>query len=534
MSEIQAASVQRFEEIHRLMCDAAERVRDLARGAEVAAEQVRSLEDHMSQAAERVQALAGRADVAADQVRSLGDHMSVAAERVHTFAGRADMAAEQVQSLGDHMSVAAERVHTFAGRADMAAEQVQSVGGRISQAAERVQALAGRADVAADQVRSLGGLMSQFAQSFQQGLADTRAVAHETERRIASACDDVMARAGSANDEMQEHSQVLRATREDLAVLVEQAKTETIALAREVRDLREHSQVIHRELVELAASRPEALLQAIDNVHFSAFAPGKVESDSHFLLEIWAFVETQRAEAMARAERGQGRHEVGSRGPIRIERGSDVSLFVEIPGFDVDPAFDVLHWAGEIANVSFDVAVPPTIAVGKYPGRARVICGGRQVARIQFEIQVSESSGDRGLLTTNQRPIRTIFASYAAEDRIEVLRWKRGAEAAGAEVFVDVLSLRTGQNWEEELWKQVPSMDLFCLFWSKAASESAWVEKEWQCALARRGCEYIYPVPLVDPREVHPPAKLAACTHFEDLARIVIEYEKTARKALAV
>src|SRR5262249_35359389 len=64
-----------------------------------------------------------------------------------------------------------------------------------------------------------------------------------------------------------------------------------------------------------------------------------------------------------------------------------------------------------------------------------------------------------------------------------------------------------------------------CLFWSRPASESQWVEKEWRCAYQARGLDYIHPVSLVDPRAVPPPKELAS-RHFEDLTRIVYEYER--------
>jgi hypothetical protein len=42
------------------------------------------------------------------------------------------------------------------------------------------------------------------------------------------------------------------------------------------------------------------------------------------------------------------------------------------------------------------------------------------------------------------------------------------------------------------------------------------VEREWRCALERRGIEFIDPVPLADPDEVPPPAELGVELHFDD------------------
>src|SRR6202030_1216765 len=83
------------------------------------------------------------------------------------------------------------------------------------------------------------------------------------------------------------------------------------------------------------------------------------------------------------------------------------------------------------------------------------------------------------------------------------------------DVFLDVLHLRSGQDWASRLQTEIPARDVFYLFWSSDASRSAWVEREWRCALETRGLDFIDPVPLASPREVPPPAELAS-KHFND------------------
>jgi hypothetical protein len=56
---------------------------------------------------------------------------------------------------------------------------------------------------------------------------------------------------------------------------------------------------------------------------------------------------------------------------------------------------------------------------------------------------------------------------------------------------------------------------IFYLFWSKNASKSEWVEREWKCALNHGGIDFIDPVPLVSPDEAPPPSELAEL-HFND------------------
>jgi hypothetical protein len=40
------------------------------------------------------------------------------------------------------------------------------------------------------------------------------------------------------------------------------------------------------------------------------------------------------------------------------------------------------------------------------------------------------------------------------------------------DIFLDVLSLRSGQDWDQQLRLQIPEKDVFFLFWSLNASKS--------------------------------------------------------------
>ena len=81
---------------------------------------------------------------------------------------------------------------------------------------------------------------------------------------------------------------------------------------------------------------------------------------------------------------------------------------------------------------------------------------------------------------------------------------------------MDVLRLRSGDDYEQILFKVIPLQDVFYLFWSEAASKSKWVDREWRLALKLRGIEYINPFPLPSARNVPPPIELQAKLHFYD------------------
>jgi hypothetical protein len=118
------------------------------------------------------------------------------------------------------------------------------------------------------------------------------------------------------------------------------------------------------------------------------------------------------------------------------------------------------------------------------------------------------------------RRYRRAFISYASSDRNEVLKRAQMLEGAGIEFFQDLLTLKPGQRWERELYREIDRCDVFYLFWSTAAKKSTWVIKEVHYALdRRRGHEdappAIVPVIIEGPPPVPPPPELAHL-HFND------------------
>jgi len=254
----------------------------------------------------------------------------------------------------------------------------------------------------------------------------------------------------------------------------------------------------------------------IDLVQFSVFAPAKVAPARSFVLEVWAYNREQRDEVLQLATRARRLIERGSRANVRIPARKQLTLVLHLDGFVVKEPQDSFFWCGEFVNASFIVDVPPALAPGDYPGQINILHDGLLLWRIVFEITVGADSGAQMTLRARQQLFRTAFASYASADRAEVLRRVQGLSAAGVDVFLDVIALRAGQQWEEELFENIRQRDIFYLFWSEAARASEWVEREWRYALSEKGLDYIHPIPLVDPRSAPPPRELAS-RHFNDL-----------------
>jgi len=264
-----------------------------------------------------------------------------------------------------------------------------------------------------------------------------------------------------------------------------------------------------------------SLQSSADKVHLSVSYWPTVRAGQTIIIDVWAHLERHRKEVERRVKLTAQSTDgpiIRPKGPFRIERGATLFVRLRFDEFLVDPPEDFILWEGQVGNASFTVIVPPDISEGTRLGFVTVHSqGGLLIARVPLQIMVAVA-----IPTERPKPlpipsIRTAFASYASTDRDEVLGRIQGMQkiAPDLNVFLDVVQLRSGEDWEKRLWEVIPSSDIFYLFWSVAASASPWVEKEWRCALNTRGQEFIDPVPLCSPHEARPPAELSK-KHFND------------------
>jgi hypothetical protein len=125
------------------------------------------------------------------------------------------------------------------------------------------------------------------------------------------------------------------------------------------------------------------------------------------------------------------------------------------------------------------------------------------------------------------------FISYASQDRPEVLKRIQMLKMARINFFQDMLTLEPGDNWEQTIYKYIDESDVIFLFWSAAAKQSPWVEKEVRYALSRKGghdeaAPEILPVIIEGPPVVPPPDDLKML-HFNDTFMYFIKADEATR-----
>ena len=259
----------------------------------------------------------------------------------------------------------------------------------------------------------------------------------------------------------------------------------------------------------------------IDNVHFMLTGPGVLVPGAAQELQFWVHLEEQKSEVLLAASQANrldySKMAIKTEGPYPLERGSRLSVRLSILRMKCLDSHKWITWTGEIGSTTFVVKVPPDASEGRYPGKASIRLNGCEIAKMSFVLYVGSPSPRISEIPSQTTSYRRAFASYASQDRAEVLGRVQGMEAAykGLNVFVDVIDLRSGQNWERELRQHISTSDVFYLFWCRHAMKSVWVEKEWRLALEAKGYDFIDPVPLEAPTFAPAPAELAIM-HFND------------------
>jgi hypothetical protein len=145
---------------------------------------------------------------------------------------------------------------------------------------------------------------------------------------------------------------------------------------------------------------------------------------------------------------------------------------------------------------------------------------------VLLEPEEAGEAAQAEIATESTKMYQAVFASYSHADTALVEAVETAYKALGMDYLRDVMTLKAGQNWSDELLNMIERADIFQLFWSSAASQSPYVEQEWQYALTLRetkGPIFIRPVSWERPLPPVPEAMARihfASVDFSDFASL--------------
>lgn len=260
----------------------------------------------------------------------------------------------------------------------------------------------------------------------------------------------------------------------------------------------------------------------LSDVSFSAVAPQGLVPGRYAIIDVVMFEEGWEAVVNDIAAQHQESVNTTTSGWTKVSEGTCVRVELACNELGLLDSQEQM-WSGRYLRFGFPFMVPEGLPHNQVLFVASVSFDGIPATRLSFLAAVNSAQSQELGLTRND--IHTAFVSYASADRSRVATIVQGMKAVrpDLDLFFDVESLRSGENWEHVLMAEISKRDLLFLCWSQNARTSRWVDFEWRYALEQHGISSIEPVPI-DPPDVCPPPAELSSKHFSDRLLYVINY----------
>jgi hypothetical protein len=252
----------------------------------------------------------------------------------------------------------------------------------------------------------------------------------------------------------------------------------------------------------------EAAPRQTDEVHISAWHPRALPVGETAKLLVYAHLQAAR-DAVAR-DAGQvlGKAAAGHRAAeastaARIAEGTEILIVPQGERLRFDPPQARITWSGAWQRADFIMTATGDRVGHVIEGSIACYVGPLLVADVRLRVVVprpgapAEDPAEPGPALQSARLYQSIFASYSHDDTPLVQAMEKAYKALGMDYLRDVMTLKSGQSWSDELLGMIERADIFQLFWSARSSQSPYVEQEWRHALGlaeRKGEAFIRPI----------------------------------------
>ncbi len=270
----------------------------------------------------------------------------------------------------------------------------------------------------------------------------------------------------------------------------------------------------------------------VRSVQFTALAPKEILKGEYGEIDIYMYEEAfQYVVERAISQQEESFTAVES-GLFEVQQGALIRMVLTSPNLNIEHNEQTMLWHRGFLNFQFLVEVPADYSRSQIVFRAEVYINGCIATHLNILVRCGKQTPFP--LEIHRYDIRSAFISYSRQDLLKVLKVIQGLKTARPDLHIwfDKDKLTHGENWEESIYHEIDHRDILYLCWSRSASFSQWVDKEWRYALEHKGLDGIEPIPLETPDQCPPPPELAT-KHFDDKwlyyekALPVFSHEKT-------
>ena len=259
----------------------------------------------------------------------------------------------------------------------------------------------------------------------------------------------------------------------------------------------------------------------LQKVQFSAVAPKTLSRGAWSIINIIMYEESSRhiVDELINAM-DEPSQEIRS-GVQKVNEGAAIKVILNSPDVAIEDNIETGVWQGDYLDFSFALQIPENYNKKQILLTAAVYINDVIATKLKFIVKCSSKSEQK--IIVSRRDIFSAFISYASQDRNRVAAIIQGMKKArpDLDVFFDVDSLRSGDDWEHAIHDEIKRRDVLFLCWSHFARESKWVDAEWRYALEQKGADCIEPVPIESP-DICPPPEELEYKHFNDKLLYII------------
>ena len=253
----------------------------------------------------------------------------------------------------------------------------------------------------------------------------------------------------------------------------------------------------------------------MSSVEFSAIAPKHLVKGEYSIIDIVMYEDSFRHIVDEIRSQSETETQEKKSGKINVQAEANIKVVLNSSDIEIEDNEMTGVWQGSYLDFSFPIFLPEDYSKKQVLFIAKVFINDVIATRLTFAARCSSLFEQKIHIT--RKDVLTAFISYASQDRKKVAAIVQGMQKArpDMDLFFDVESLRSGENWEKTLYNEIEKRDVLYLCWSHFAKNSEWVDKEWRYAYAQKGIDGIEPIPIELPEYCPPPQELSG-KHWND------------------
>lgn len=264
-----------------------------------------------------------------------------------------------------------------------------------------------------------------------------------------------------------------------------------------------------------ALSFPEPTPQPkLSEVQFSAIAPETALKGDYTMVQLYMY-EQDYAYVVGEAIKDiDGPAVRKDSGILNVAQHARVKVVLTSPDVDILDGENEQVWFGKYLAFDFAFELPFDFSKKQILLKAAVYIDDLPATRLLLKLKTGTAQSS---IEVERNDITHVYMSYAREDQSKVAGLVQAIQTVRPEweVFFDVYSLKCGSDWEQTLYRNLEICDTLFLCWSRSASVSPWVDKEWRYMFNSKGPDSIEPMP-VEPVELCPPPKELSTKYFNN------------------